>query len=89
VVFTGGISEHAVAICEEVCRNAGWLGVKLNSTANQHGCEQISSVESPVPVFMIPIDEDVMIARHTVAVLKGEGGLEGGRLPEATAVTAR
>jgi len=71
LVFTGGIGEHATVVRERVCRGAEWLGVKLDSTANKQGRERISAPESPVLVFAIPTDEDLMIARHTVAVLKG------------------
>jgi len=71
LVFTGGIGEHAAAVRERVCQGAEWLGVKLEPAANKQGRERISAPESPVPVFVIPTDEDLMIARHTVAVVKG------------------
>ena len=85
-VFTGGIGEHATAIRERVCRDAEWLGVKLDSAANEQGRERIGASESPVPVFVIPTDEDLLIARHTLAVLKGRNGSKRQQSPAATAV---
>lgn len=84
LVFTGGIGEHAAAVREVVCHDAAWLGVELDSAANGQGREQISLPGSPVSVFVIPTNEDLMIARHTVAVLRGNGGIERRRLPVAT-----
>jgi len=69
LVFTGGIGEHAVAVREGVCRNAEWLGIRLDASANQQGRTQISTAESKVPVFVIPTNEDLMIARHTANTL--------------------
>jgi len=86
LVFTGGIGEHAAAVREHVCRSAEWLGVKLDPAANEQGRERISAPGSAVSVFVIPTDEDLMIARHTVAVLKGRNGSERQRSPAASAV---
>jgi acetate kinase len=65
LVFTAGIGEHAPSIRERVCRDAAWLGVELDPAANQAGEPRISAAGSKVPVWVIPTNEEVMIARHT------------------------
>jgi acetate kinase len=65
LVFTGGIGEHAPVIRERVCRDARWLGVKLDATANNGDGPRISTESSPVSVWTIPANEELMIARHT------------------------
>jgi len=70
VVFTGGIGEHAAAIREGVVRRAQWLGADLNVTANLDGGPLVSTASSRVPVYVIPTNEELMIARHTRAVLE-------------------
>ena len=65
LVFTGGIGEHAAVVRERVCRDAGWLGVKLDPIANDAGGPRISTESSPVSVCTIPTNEELMIARHT------------------------
>jgi acetate kinase len=65
LVFTGGIGENAVAIRERVCRDAAWIGVELDEAANREGRGRISRVGSRVAVWIVPTDEELMIARHT------------------------
>jgi len=65
VVFTGGIGERAVAIRERVCRDAGWLGIELDSAANGKDGPRISTTASRVPAWVMPTNEELMIARHT------------------------
>lgn len=65
LVFTGGIGEHAGVIRQEVCLNASWLGVELDTAANNRGGPRISTESSPVSVWVIPTNEELMIARHT------------------------
>jgi acetate kinase len=72
LVFTGGIGERAVPIRERVCRRAGWLGLELDPAANADGATRISLEGSRVSAWVIPTDEELMIARHTVDVLQGE-----------------
>jgi acetate kinase len=69
LVFTGGIGEHAVPIRARVCQDAQWLGVRLNEEANRKGGPQISAADSDVAVWVIPTDEDMMIARDTYDVI--------------------
>lgn len=69
LVFTGGIGEHAAEIRARVCRDAKWLGVALDEAANSAGGPRISQAGSPVSAWVIPTDENLMIARHTRDVL--------------------
>ena len=69
IVFTAGIGEHAAAVREVVCRDAAWLGVKLDRAANARNGPMISTPDSRVAVWVIATDEESMIARHTRDVL--------------------
>jgi len=69
IVFTAGIGENSVPIRERVCRDAGWLGVELDAAANAAGGPQLSSPASRVAAWAIPTNEELMIARHTRALL--------------------
>ena len=69
LVFPAGIGEHAVAIRERVCRAAAWLGVELDPDANAAGRQRISTAGSAVSAWVIPTDEELMIARHTLRTL--------------------
>jgi acetate kinase len=68
IVFTAGIGEHAVAVREAVCRQAAWLGVDLDLAGNDAGGPCISTASSRVAVWVIPTNEELMIARHTRAL---------------------
>jgi acetate kinase len=72
LVFTGGIGEHAKEIRSAIAERLGWLGVRVDAAANDEGCERISSGDSTVDVFVIPTNEELMIARHCAAVLRQE-----------------
>jgi acetate kinase len=67
LVFTGGIGEHAASVRARVCAGAGWLGVRIDPGANRSGGPRISTADSAVSVWVIPADEELMIARHTAA----------------------
>jgi acetate kinase len=70
-VFTAGIGERSPEIRRRVCARLGWLGIALDEAANRAGGPRISTAGSKVAVFAIPTDEELMIARHTLAVLHG------------------
>jgi acetate kinase len=70
IVFTAGIGERAVAIREAVCRQAAWLGIALDVSANVRHGPRISTAESPVAAWVIPTNEELMIARHTLALIR-------------------
>lgn len=69
LVFTAGIGEHAGEIRERVCRRAEWLGIHLDPAANIAGGACITNPESPVSAWVIPTDEERMIAIHTTRLL--------------------
>jgi acetate kinase len=71
LVFTGGIGENAAAVRARVCRDAVWLGLDLDPAANEAGGPRISRPESPVAVWVIPTNEELMIAQHTRRLLAG------------------
>lgn len=71
LVFTAGIGEHSALIRERVCSQARWLGVELDPAANEAGGPCISTAASRVSAWVIPTNEELMIARHTRAVVAG------------------
>lgn len=69
-VFTAGIGENAPTIREAVAHRLGWLGMRLDPRANATGGPLISAPDSRLRVWVIPTDEELMIARHTLALLR-------------------
>jgi acetate kinase len=71
LVFTAGIGENGVAIREAVCRNLDFAGIVLDTTKNQvRGQEtKISKVESNAEIWIVPTNEELIVAQQTVAVL--------------------
>ena len=69
LVFTAGIGEHSPAIRRRVCVDAAWLGLALDDAANERGGPRISDPSSAVSAWVLPTDEESMIARHVVRVL--------------------
>jgi acetate kinase len=74
LVFTAGIGENSPAIRAGVCRGASWLGVALDETANERSGPRISTAASRVAVWVLPTDEERMIALHTQRLLAAGGG---------------
>lgn len=74
LVFTGGIGENAAAVRARVCRQLGWLGVRLDAEANRASRLRISTTESPVSVWVVPTNEELVIARHTSRLLRMRQG---------------
>jgi acetate kinase len=68
IVFTGGIGEHAWRIRESVLTGMEWMGVHLDREANRASALMISAKQSPTTVFVIPTDEEQVIAEHTVRI---------------------
>ena len=68
-VFTAGIGENSPAVRARVAKRMAWLGVDLDPAANAVGKPVISDPSSRVALYVIPTDEELMIARHTLAVL--------------------
>jgi len=73
LIFTAGIGEHAPAIRARVCRDASWLGIALDAAANTRRGPRISTSNSTASAWVIPTDENLMIAQHTRRLLD-EGG---------------
>jgi acetate kinase len=69
LVFTAGIGENAVSIRGQVCRDVAWLGLELDSAANLKGGPRITTRRSRITGWVIPTNEELMIARHTLDVL--------------------
>jgi acetate kinase len=65
IVFTAGIGERAATVRAQVCRAAAWLGVELDEAANATHGPRISSEASRTRAWVIPTNEELMIARHT------------------------
>ncbi len=72
LVFTAGIGEHSAAIRSAVCDRLAWLGVTMDPSANASGPGRISTPGSAVEVWVIPTDEEAVIAEHTKGVVDGD-----------------
>lgn len=70
LVFTGGIGEHAKEIRSAIGERLGWLGVRIDVAANDAARERVSGDGDTVDVFVIPTNEELMIARHCVTALR-------------------
>lgn len=69
LVFTAGIGEHSASVRAALCNKLNWLGVKLDAPANTSGEACISTPDSSVSVWVIPTNEELMIAQHTLALI--------------------
>jgi acetate kinase len=70
LVFTAGIGEHSVPVRAALCAKLAWLGVKLDERANKSNGPRISAPDSRVSVWVIPTNEELMIAQHTLALIR-------------------
>src|SRR5215217_5196622 len=71
IVFTGGIGENSAEIRAKICGELSWLGVELDAELNSNNATQISASKSRVSVYVIPTNEELLIARDTVRVVSG------------------
>jgi len=69
IIFTGGIGENAPVIREKVCEKFTWLGLELDKSNNCQNSLTISSKKSAVDVYVLPTNEELVIAQHTCNVL--------------------
>jgi acetate kinase len=69
VVLTAGIGENSPEMRARICARAEWLGVRLDPTANRAGGPRISATGCRVSAWVIPTDEELMIAEHTLDVV--------------------
>jgi acetate kinase len=74
LVFTAGIGENSPEIRERIMQACAWLGATLDQEANRRGGPRISAADSAVTAWVIPTDEELMIARHTQALVTGDTG---------------
>jgi len=68
-VFTAGIGENSVSIRARIAGQLAWLGVTLDPAENSRHARLISRSDSRIPVYVIPTDEELMIAQHTLSLL--------------------
>jgi acetate kinase len=74
LIFTGGIGEHAPAVRAETCAGLEWMGIKVDPVRNDRGDGVISSEESRVVVRIVTANEELVMARHTRALLARDEG---------------
>ena len=70
IVFTAGVGENAAPVRSAICRACAWLGLELDETANREHRPQISAQGSRVAAYVLKTDENLMIARHTSALVR-------------------
>jgi acetate kinase len=68
LVFTAGIGENSAPVRAAVCKKLEWLGVSLDEAQNKKNGPRISAPESGVSVWVIPTNEELMIAQHTQTI---------------------
>jgi acetate kinase len=68
-VFTAGIGENSASIRARIVERLAWLGVVLDPAENAGHASRISRFDSRIPVYVIPTDEELMIAQHTLSLL--------------------
>jgi acetate kinase len=73
LVFTAGIGEHSAMVRARVCEAVAWLGIELDAQANQVHTPRISNKDSRVSAWIIPTNEELMLAQHAQAVLAHGG----------------
>ena len=73
LVFSGGIGERAPEVRAGICEGLDFLGLKIDSSRNEHGSDIISSDQSRVTIRVIPTDEEVVIARIACSILQHAG----------------
>jgi acetate kinase len=73
LVFTAGIGEHQPSIRAAICRRLAWLGVDVDSVANEGSATVITSLQSKVRALVIPTDEEQVIADDTLSAIQGAG----------------
>jgi acetate kinase len=71
LVFTAGIGENSPEIRARIVEACAWLGVRLDVDANARGGPCISMTDSALSDWVIPTNEELMIARHTLALVRG------------------
>lgn len=80
LIFTGGIGENSAKIRQMICENLTWMGIRLDERKNQNGAGEnlVSQETSPIEIWVIPTNEELLIARDTVRLIH-----TGGKNPAA------
>jgi acetate kinase len=81
LVFTGGIGEHSAVIRAKACRQAAWLGLELDDSANETSSSLISTLNSKVSAWVVATDENLMIANHTLRQVTMTGSPNSKKIP--------
>ena len=68
-VFTAGIGENSDSLRARIAERLEWLGVSLDPAQNARHASRISRADSRIPVYVVPTDEELMIARHTLSLV--------------------
>jgi len=68
-VFTAGVGENSAVMRARISKKLGWLGASLDPARNEAGDLLVSNEDSKVAVYVVPTDEELMIARHTLALI--------------------
>jgi acetate kinase len=80
-VFTAGIGENSAQIRSRIVARLSWLGARLDREANARNSQLISAPQSSFAVYVLPTDEELMIAKHTLSLLRKRAqGQPQGRL---------
>ena len=74
IVFTGGIGENSRRIRESVCRNMQWAGIRIDGKRNEQvdGETRISSDESHVEIWVVPTNEEIVVARQSAELISNK-----------------
>jgi acetate kinase len=79
LVFTGGIGQRDARTRNEVVAGCAWLGAAIDQEANEIAASRIDAASSRIPIWVLPTDEESVIARHTAALVDGAGVSESER----------
>ena len=74
LIFTAGIGENDPGLRARVCRAAAWLGIEISRDRNEQGALKISAGDATPSVWVIPTNEERMIATHTIRLMKAAAG---------------
>jgi acetate kinase len=70
LVFTAGVGENAAPVRAAIGAKLGWLGLEIDPTANAEHGPRISTGQSRIACYVIPTNEELMIARHALASVR-------------------
>jgi acetate kinase len=73
-VFTAGIGDNSPSLRSQIVEKLAWLGGALDPAANAAGASLISARDSRLAIYVVPTDEELMIARHTLGLLSARSG---------------